>query len=115
MPEIKTNTIDVPGMDGVLDYTELLAGKPVYGQRILSFEFLLPEDAATWSTLISDIAQKIHGKKMDVIRDSDSEWRYVGRVYVQDITLAERLGVITIEVEADPYKISRLDSEVTSL
>jgi len=115
LPEVKTVTVDVPGMDGVLDYTELLTGGPVYGLRTLSFEFLMPEDASTWSDVLSDIAAKIHGKKLDVIRDSDINWRYTGRVYVRDFTAAERLGKLTIDVEADPYKISRLDSGVKSL
>lgn len=115
MPEVKTQTVDVPGMDGLLDFSEVLTGGPVYGLRTLSFEFLLPEDATTWSSLVSDIAAKIHGKRLEVVRDSDSSWKYTGRCYVRDFTAAERLGTLTIEVDADPYKVSRSDATVRSL
>ena len=40
-PELKTNFVEVPGMNGSLDLTDVLAGEPLYSDRKGTFEFIV--------------------------------------------------------------------------
>ena len=40
-PEVKTFTVDIPGRNGLLDYSEALTGSPVYKNATLSATFVL--------------------------------------------------------------------------
>lgn len=109
-PEPQTHTIEVPGRDGVLDFTENINTFVRYGQRKITLTFELREgDYSSWLSRISDIASKIHGKKLKVIFDLDPGYFYEGRVSMQAAKENYLEGAITIEVLAQPYK-----QEVTS-
>lgn len=101
-PEPKTETVDVPGMDGVLDLTGVL-GTLRYKQRTLSFDFKLLKNSG-YMTVFKNIMADIHGKKLNVILDDDSDYYYYGRCTVDSFKSNKFTGTITINVLADPYK-----------
>ena len=103
-PKPMTIELEIEGSDGVLDYTEFFGGVR-YENRQLSFKFysIDPED---FLTLFSTVQNAIHGKKMQVILDDDPAFFYYGRVTVNEWKVNKRLGEITIEVDAEPYKQS---------
>ena len=78
MPNVKTNYVDIPGGDGVIDLTTTLTGRPVYGNRQGSFEFLVMNDYGDWYERYSDIAMYLHGKEYRVVLDDDPDWYYEG-------------------------------------
>lgn len=102
-PDIKTETIDIPGADGQLDLTEYF-GEPKYKNRKLSFDFSTIVPRAEFTDLFSEIQNALHGKKMRVILDEDDEFYYYGRISVADYKAEKSVGKITIDVDADPYK-----------
>ena len=110
MPPVKTNYLDIPGVDGALDLTASLIGRSVYGNRTGSFEFLVmndyddddPED--TWSKKYSDIAMFLHGKEYQAILDDDPEFYYFGRFSVNEWKSDPHWSLIVIDYNVGPYK-----------
>ena len=102
-PSPKTETIDIPGGDGVLDMTEYF-GEPKYGNRKLSFEFssvVIPED---FMSLFSMVQNALHGKKMNITLDDDPGWYYTGRISVSEWKADKNIGKLTIDCDCEPYK-----------
>jgi phage-related protein len=102
-PSPKTDTIDIPGGDGVLDLTEFF-GEPKYGNRKLSFEFssmVIPED---FMSLFSMVQNALHGKKMKITLDDDPGWYYTGRISVSEWKVDRNIGKLTIDCDCEPYK-----------
>ena len=102
-PSPKTETIDIPGGDGVLDLTEF-SGDTKYGNRSLSFEFsslVIPSD---FMLQFSMVQNAIHGKKMPIILDEDPNWQYIGRISVSEWKADRNVGKLTIDCDCEPYK-----------
>ena len=105
MPEAKTTNVDVPGLDGVLDYTEALTGQACFSNReiVLTFD-RLDENIAEWQRIYSEIAAHCHGKICRIVLDTDPAYYYQGRVSVGAAKDSERVTQLTFTVDADPYK-----------
>ena len=102
-PSLKTETIDIPGGDGVLDLTEYF-GEPKYGNRKLSFEFsslVIPDD---FMSLFSMVQDALHGKKMKITLDDDPGWQYTGRISVSEWKADRNVGKLVVDCDCEPYK-----------
>lgn len=108
-PEPRTNYIEIPGMDGALDYTELL-GPTKFKQRTGSWEFIVVNEdrdgyrPVNWATRYSVIMNWIQGQKLTVRLEDDPSYNYVGRVRVSGWQSGENYSTITLEYTLDPYK-----------
>ena len=67
-PEAKTDQIDIPGANGVIDLTEV-NGQVCYKNRTMTLTFSLDDDYAKWHLLSSRIAKELHGKVINVLND----------------------------------------------
>lgn len=105
-PGLKTHFVDLPGGDGVLDLTEALTGKPVYGNRTGTWEFIVMNDYASWELLYSDIMDYLHGKAHTAILDDDPGYYYEGRFSVEEWTSGKDWSTIKIQYSVYPYKMS---------
>ena len=102
-PEVKRHTIDIEGADGELDFTEFF-GEPKYTNAQHRFDF---ESIQPWNeqlSQITDIKNKIHGKKGRIVLDSDPSFFYVGRCFVSAYKNENVIGRISIECDCEPYK-----------
>jgi hypothetical protein len=111
-PSPKTETIDIPGGDGVLDLTEYF-GETKYSNRNLSFEFssvVIPED---FMSLFSMVQNALHGKKMKIILDDDPGWQYTGRVSVSEWKVDRNIGKLVVDCDCEPYKYQITPTVVT--
>ena len=118
--EPKTGTVDIPGADGELDYTESL-GDVKFKNRTLTFEFSTITNPKEFLSLYSHLQNNLNGKRMRITLDDDSEFYYIGRVKVNEWASNSRIGKIVIDVNAEPYKlknnitvISQIISETTA-
>ena len=102
-PSPKTETIDIPGGDGVLDLTDFF-GETKYGNRNLSFEFSSLTIPSDFMPLFSRVQNALHGKKMHIILDEDPEWYYVGRISVSEWKAEKNIGKLVVDCDCDPYK-----------
>ena len=110
-PKVQTNFIEIPGMDGMLDYTTALDGNVHYKTR--SFEVTLKcisgrdELKSVYSTLLNFL----HGRKIRAICDDDEKYYWEGRFEVGEPEWSKS-GYWTIGVEGtvDPYKYNLISS-----
>lgn len=109
-PSPKTETIDIPGGDGVLDLTDFF-GEVKYNNRNLSFEFSTIVPQSEFMDLFTKVQNALHGQKMQIILDDDAEWQYIGRITVSEWKAEKAVGKLTIDCDCEPYK-SRLGDTV---
>ena len=102
-PSPKTETIDIPGGDGVLDLTEFF-GETKYDNRNLSFEFSSMVIPSEFMTLFSTVQNALHGKKMTITLDDDPGWYYVGRISVSEWKADRNIGKLVVDCDCEPYK-----------
>ena len=111
-PSVKTESIDIPGADSELDFTEFF-GEPKYKNRQLKFDFhsILPysEQLAQDST----IKNALHGQRVRIILDSDPDYYYVGRLDVGTWSNDKNVGKLTITANCEPWKYLLLPTTVT--
>lgn len=103
-PAPKKVMIDIPGGNGSLDLTEALTGEVVYKNRQIQCEFYVIGGETLWSALYSEILAYIHGQKMKIVFDDDQAYYYIGRVSVNKWKSDRQHSIITIDIDADPFK-----------
>lgn len=110
-PSPKTETIDIPGGDGVLDLTDFF-GEVKYNNRELSFEFSTKVPQDQFMDLFSRVQNAIHGQKMQIVLDDDAEWYYTGRITVSEWKADKNIGKLTIDCDCEPYKSRHGDTVI---
>lgn len=103
-PEPKKIMIDIPGGNGSLDLTEALSGEVVYENREIECEFYVIGGETLWAAKYSEILAYIHGKRMKITFDDDPAYYYMGRVSVNQWKSSRQHSIITIDIDADPFK-----------
>lgn len=102
LPSIQTKTVQIPFMNGELDLTDVLSGRPHYGNREIKMNF----NSINLHKLekLSEVANKFHGKKEKIFFDDDPAWYYYGRLNLNSFK-DRRLGA-EYQVNADcmPFK-----------
>ncbi len=106
LPTPKTSSVTIEGADGVIDTSEVLAGEIKFNNRKLEFEFTMTSDYEEYNELITEIANYLHGKKLKITLDSDSDYYYVGRCQINQWVSDKRIGKIVIQCDCEPYKYS---------
>lgn len=104
-PDVVTNYVDVPGLDGQLDLSEVLTGRVGYQTRDFSAEFLVIAARTRWDTLYSEILDTLHGQRVKIILDEDPGYYYMGRVTVNTLKSDRKTATISIKAVCDPYKL----------
>lgn len=107
MPSVKTNTVEVPGRDGVLDLSEVLTKYPVYQNRQGSLSFHVLKDYKPWQVLYQEIANYVHGRRLKIQLEDDPSWYYNGRITLNSFT-DNKDGTwhhIEFGYDLDPYKL----------
>lgn len=111
-PSPKTEYVDIPGGDGVLDLTDFF-GETKYNNRQLSFDFSTNVPQSQFMELFSAIQDAIHGKKMNIVIDEDSGWYYTGRITVSEWKADKTIGMITVDCDCEPYKMKIDETVIT--
>lgn len=102
-PEVKTYEVDIPGGDGYIDLTEAITGDVVYGKREQSFQLLFPTHDF-WPAF-RRFKNFVHGRSFDYyIMGIDDGARYRGRFRVDEKYSRLHFGVVSLSVEAEPYR-----------
>ena len=112
LPVPKTATVDIKGADGVLDLSEVLTGDVTYNNRVITLNFDMLNDS-DYYTLISNIANYIHGRNVTVRFTNDDDFYYIGRASINQWECVKRIGKIVIHVDCDPYKYKINETVVT--
>lgn len=110
MPELKTNYVDIPGANKPLDLSDLLTKYPTYNNRQGDLKFHVLNGYNDWNVLYQTIANYVHGRRMQVTLEDDSDYYYEGRITVGEWT-SKNDGTwsdITLHYELDPYKYAKV-------
>lgn len=103
-PEVKTNYVEIPGGNGVLDLSEALTKYPVYKNRTGSFTFRVMNGYLPWQERYSEIMNYLHGRSMRAVLDDDPGYFYQGRFSVDGWASADTWSEITIGYNVNPFK-----------
>ena len=111
LPKVRTNMIDVPGRDGLIDASDALTGEATYKNRTIKLELIgVPSlTGKDWPSAISDFCNTVHGKRVKVKFSEDTDHYYSGRCSAGDVKLNKIKQTIPVTVDCDPwkYKIER--------
>lgn len=104
-PEPKIHTVDIPGRDSELDFSEAATGEVVYSNREMEFTFatMIPQERR--AELQSELLNDIHGQVVEIIYDLDPDYHYTGRATVEFEDLLSWKMRVIIHVDAQPYKL----------
>lgn len=106
-PSVKTITTDIPGANGVLDFTSALTGIPYFNNRAGSIEFMVLNDFRKWNEAYSDIMATLHGKKVKFVLEDEPDYYYEGRTTVDTWDSSDQhWSHIMINYDVKPFKKS---------
>ncbi len=115
LPEVRTNMIDVPGRDGLLDASEVLTGEVTYKNRAITLKLTGVDTVSgkKWPATISDFCNKVHGKRVKVTFPEDTAHYYSGRCSVGQVGLVKMMQTIPVTVNCDPWKYKNAKTTVS--
>lgn len=123
-PSKKITTVDIPGMNGVLDLSESLTGYPLFNNREGSIEFVLgreygrPNDDGEFYTNFQgwyhSIVGALHGKYLYAILEEEIEFLTSGKRYYEGLFSINDFDCkndgtgtyLTMDYSLKPYTIS---------
>ena len=104
-PEPKTNYIQLDGVSGSLDLTEVLTGEVAYNDRTVSATFSAScGNYQEREAVRRHIAAALHGRKVKIIEPDDPEHYFLGRVTIKDGTRHASYSTFTIEAICEPWR-----------
>lgn len=106
MPSQKRSSIEVPGMDGVIDITYALSEQKIYENRTVSmtFEILYRNGADLWN-IHERIANDLHGNEMDIRLSFYPGWHLEGNVSVDGLSMNDGTATFKVTCDCNPYFI----------
>ena len=115
LPEVRTNMIDVPGRDGLLDASEVLTGEVTYKNRTITLKLTGVDTVSgkKWPATISDFCNKVHGKRVKITFPEDTAHFYSGRCSVGKVGLVKMMQTIPVTVDCDPWKYKNAKTTVS--
>lgn len=104
-PEPKRLTENIPGRDGVVDYSDFYDGVIFYENRTVSYKFFFGGTPHEVSRAVEKL-NRYHGRKITVVEDDDPDFSLTGRATV---TVDERAPYgnyvyMTLSLDAEPYR-----------
>ena len=103
-PSVVTKYVDIPGHDGFYDLTEFLSGKPNYGKREGTLQFIVDNNHESWEVIRQKIVNFLHGKEMQMRLQDDPQYYYSGRFTVGNWESGADHSSISISYQLYPFK-----------
>lgn len=110
-PPFRSNYISIPGGNGVIDLSEVLAGEPLYDNRTGSMEFAVENGHEDWTSIYHNILNWLHGRYMKCELEDDPGFYYQGRFSINNWKSDKAYSIITIDYNLDPFKYSTQDTD----
>ena len=101
-PQERTKFVTVEGRDGVLDYSQTLAGKAVFDNRSGSLEFYVENDYWDWETAYTTICETLQGKRVKLALEDNPGHYYEGLLYVSKWDSDKGHSKITLKYDLAP-------------
>lgn len=102
-PKPQTYLVSVPGRNGLLDLTEV-HGAVTYGNREVKLSCVHKDnEPQDWHNTNSALLAEYHGKRCNIIFDSEKDYYYNGRLSVANTKNSQKHSTYTITADCDPY------------
>lgn len=115
LPKVRTKYIDIPGMDGQMDISEILSNKTLYENRTGSWELYVSRrpfengNRHHWTTTLRLMTEALHGKKGSVWLEDDRNFVYSGRFSLSEkFSVQKDYSKVTIEYTLNPWPEERI-------
>ena len=92
--EPNTNLVEIPGVDGAVDFTEYFGGV-TYKSRILKMQFTFIADRFGLNAAYAKLQNALNGKRVKIVLDDDKDYYYTGRVSVGELSPDGQIGEVT--------------------
>lgn len=104
-PEPKRLTENIPGRNGVVDYSDYYDGVIFYENRTVSYKFFFGGTPHEVSRAVEKL-NRYHGRKITVVEDDDPDFSLTG---CATVTVDERAPYgnyvyMTLSLDAEPYR-----------
>ena len=104
-PDPITNYVDIPGVGGALDISELLSGHPIYADREGSMEFVVLHDYwKSWETTRTEIANHLANRMMKIVLEDDPSYFYQGRCEMEEYRSEKDYSRVVFSYKLEPFK-----------
>lgn len=103
-PQVKKKEVNIPGCNGILDLSSLLTGDVQYENRTVQYTFDTSGGIETWASMMSNIANCLHGRTQKIVHDFDRSFYYEGRVSIDTTKSSQYISQLVINGDVDPYK-----------
>lgn len=105
--------VDIPGMDGQLDLTDYLIGRPTYSNCSGTFQFYVANEKVygDWASRKSEISGFLNGRKMRMFLEDDPQYYYEGRFYLSGWNPGAAFSTVSIDYQVLPYKFLSFSGE----
>ena len=110
--EPNTNLVEIPGVDGAVDFTEYFGGV-TYKSRILKMQFTFTADRFGLNAAYAKLQNALNGRRVKIVLDDDKDYFYTGRVSVGELSPDGQIGKVTLTATCDPYKYKNKARTVT--
>lgn len=101
-PKPKTETVNVPHMNGLIDLTDAFDGDVKFENRNLQFKFTMIN--GDFMNNVTHIANIIHGRSFRIILDEDKTYYYEGRVSLNEFKTNKGTATVVIDCDVYPFK-----------
>ena len=109
LPDVKTQTVSVPGADGELDLTDALTGEPVFGNRTIKLKLgFCPHGPFDFYAF----AAAVHGQRRKLELDGRDGY-YIGRCTVGTPDTSLDRTTFDVTIDADPYRFEPAATSIT--
>lgn len=110
-PENDMNMLKIPGRHGLINPNKYTFGRPVFGNRTGSIEFILdPDYIWNWPVIYSEILTYFHGQERLMVLRDDRFYYYKGWFTVSDLEPGEFFDTVTLDYSLEPFKYERFTS-----
>lgn len=104
-PEVKTNYVDIAGMSGSLDLSDVLSGEPTFEMRTFSASFCACDTSyEARKSLMTSIISAIHGRKLKIMEPDDTGHYFLGRVMVKNVNHTISHTEFTVDCICEPWR-----------
>lgn len=114
-PELETNLVPIPGRTrGPLDLSYVLTeGEPCYGSRSLSITLESSEgDRAARQLRISNMINRLHGRRVDIVLPDHPAYYATGRVTVRQLYNDLAHAAVEVSGTCEPWLYSAEETQV---
>lgn len=115
LPAPKTVEDDVAGLDGTMDYTELLTGDVTFSRREIVLQ-LGVENRAKYEYAFENLGvlDILNGGEHTLVFEDDPDFFYRGRFQISEYECDAKIPKIKVEINAEPFKMDVVERVATA-